>query len=384
MRQQKKYIWYRNIALLSICGYLCYSLFPVPPITWRLLFLATAILTISPNLHTLSRFEKTVIAFWAMHLIYFFASYFWLGSPSTTLIGNISVSLLSIPLFMTLGRRGVMTQRFYLVATIALVLSALVYYWTMKIKLLTALLLAEDTTINASVVFLCIIPLIYILKNRYLSYSLLLVCVYFIMDAAKRGNIVCALPVILLFIFYTFRNKQVRFYEKSIFVAFFLFAVSWGLKQYEQNEYLQKRMEQTMEGNSSGRDRIYENSWKVYSESQYIKNIILGYGFQATYYNKQIGNYAHNDWLELLVDNGIVGELVYALIFILLFKMIIKEKNIQKRYLLLAIASIWLLKSMFSMSFTDDITYTLFLLFGYVTQKEESVISNQQYIQAIT
>jgi O-antigen ligase len=110
----------------------------------------------------------------------------------------------------------------------------------------------------------------------------------------------------------------------------------------------------------------------------------LGYGYQATTHHKQIGIPAHNDWLELLVDNGIVGALVYALIFILLFKMIIKEKNIQKRYLLLAIASIWLLKSMFSMSFTDDITYTLFLLFGYVTQKEESVISNQQNIQAIT
>ena len=149
-------------------------------------------------------------------------------------------------------------------------------------------------------------------------------------------------------------------------MLFFIFTVSWGLKQYEQNEYLQKRMEQTMEGNSSGRDRIYENSWKVYSESQDIKNIILGYGFQVTYYNKQIGNYAHNDWLELLVDNGLVGALFYLYIFILLFKIIKKEKDLQKRYILISIAIIWLLKSMFSMSFTSSLMCIMFITLGWI------------------
>lgn len=381
MRQQKKYIWLRNFALLSICGYLSHSLFPVPQITWRLLFLGIAFLVIVPNLGNLTRIEKVTISFWILHLIYFFVSYFWLDSPSTTHIGNISTSLLAIPLFMTLGRKGVMTTRFYLMATIVLVLSALVYYWTMKVNYIANLLSAnQDITNNASVAFLCILPLIFILKNRYLSYGLLLACVYFILDAAKRGNIVCAVPIILLFIFYTFRNKQVRFYEKAIFVLFFLFAVSWGVKQYEQNDYLQRRMEQTMEGKSSGRDLIYENSWKVYSESESIKNILLGYGFQATYYNKQIGNYAHNDWLELLVDNGLVGALFYLYIFSLLFKMIGKERDLQKRYILISIAIIWFLKSLFSMSFTAGTTNILFLLFGYIKQKDEALIIHKQNI----
>ena len=367
MIQQKKYIWLRNIALLSICGFLCYSLFPVPPITWRVLLLGTAFLTIGPNLSYLTRLEKIVISFWILHFVYFFTSYFWLDSPSTTLIGNISVSLLSIPLFMTLGRRGVMTNRFYLVATILLVLSAFVYYWTLRANYLANLMSGnQDITNNASAVFLYILPLIFILRSRYLSYGVLLICSYFIMDGAKRGNIVCAVPVILLFIIYTFRHKKNRFYEKAIFMLFFIFTVSWGLKQYEQNEYLQKRMEQTMEGNSSGRDRIYENSWKVYSESQDIKNIILGYGFQVTYYNKQIGNYAHNDWLELLVDNGLVGALFYLYIFILLFKIIKKEKDLQKRYILISIAIIWLLKSMFSMSFTSSLMCIMFITLGWI------------------
>lgn len=372
MTEQNRYIWLRNISLLSICGYLCYSLFPFPPITWRLLLLGTAFLVVVPNFSILTRIEKTIIAFWALNLIYFFVSYFGFVSPSTTLIGNISVSLLSIPLFMTLGRKGVMTSSFYLVVALALVLSSLVYYKAMEAQYI-AKLLGDDTTNNASVAFLCIMPIIFILKNRYLSYGVLLVSVYFILDAAKRGNIVCAIPVLLLFFIYNFRNKQIHVYEKIIFLIFFFFAVSWGFEQFEQNEYLQVRMEQTIEGNSSGRDRIYENAWKVYSESQSMKNIILGYGFQATYYNEQIGNYAHNDWLELLVDNGIVGALLYLYIFIQLFKITRSEEDIQKRYLLISVVAIWFLKSTFSMSFTGETTFILFLFFGYVTHDDDAL-----------
>lgn len=374
MIEQNRYIWLRNISLLSICGYLCYSLFPIQPITWRLLLLGIAFLVVGPNFSILTRIEKTIIAFWVLNLIYFFTSYFWFVSPSTTLIGNISVSLLSIPLFMTLGRKGVMTSRFYLIAAIALVLSSFVYYKTMEAQYLANLIGGNEvSTNNGSVVFLCILPIIFVLKNRYMSYGVLLVCVYFILDSAKRGNILSTIPVLLLFFIYTFRNRQVRGYEKIIFIFFFIFAVSLGLKQFEHNEYLQMRMEQTMEGNSSGRDRIYENAWKVYSESQSMKNIILGYGFQATYYNEQIGNYAHNDWLELLVDNGIVGALLYLSILIQLFKMIRREEDIQKRYLLISVVTIWFMKSTFSMSFTGETTFILFLLFGYVTQVDDTL-----------
>lgn len=378
MTQEIKYIWLRNIALLSICGFLCYSLFPLPPITWRLLLLGTAFLVVVPNLSSLSKVEKIIIAFWTLNLIYFFVSYFWFVSPSTTLIGNISVSLLSIPLFMTLGREGVMTSRFYLIATIALVLSSLIYYKTMEAQSLAKLIGGnEDITNNGSVAFLCILPIIFVIKNRYLSYGVLLISVYFLLDAAKRGNIICAIPVLLLFIIYYFRNKQIRVSEKAIFITFFLFTVSWGYKQFEKNEFLQMRMEQTMEGNSSGRDILYGNAWKVYSESQSMKNLILGYGFQATYYNEQIGNYAHNDWLELLVDNGIIGALLYLSIFIQLFKIIRSEEDIQKRFLLISIVSIWFLKSTFSMSFTGDTTFILYLLFGYVTQDDDALEENQ-------
>lgn len=377
MTQQKKYIWLRNIALLSICGFLCYSLFPVPPITWRLLFLGVVFFTIWPNLNKLTRLEKWIIAFWGLNLVYYFTSYFWLDSPSTTQIGNISVTLLSIPLFLTLSRRGVMTNKFYSYAIILLLLSAIVYYESLRVIMLAKFIHRDDITNNASVVFVYLLPFVLFLKNRYLSYGVTLICAYFLMEGAKRGNIVCAIPVIILLVLLTFRNKQVRIYEKFLFIVFFLFAVTWGIKQFEQNEYLQQRIEQTIEGNTSNRDRIYGNAWKVYSESESIINIIGGYGFDATVNNRQIGNYAHNDWLEILVDYGVVGIIFYTSMFILLFRQIRQKKDIQKRYTLIAITSVWFLKSAFSMGFTSDTLFILSLSLGYVYQREDSSLQNR-------
>lgn len=365
-----KYIWLRNIALLSICGFLCYSILPIPPILLRLLFLGVVAITLCTNINYISRLEKCVIGFWLLNLIYFgFAD-----KPSISYMGNISVTLLSIPLFITLGKKGVMTEKFYLLSVIVLLLSGLVYYENSK-YLVLFMTNRDETTINASVIFLYILSFIVLLKNRYISYGLILICVYFLMDGAKRGNIICAIPILTLFFVLTFRNKQVKFSEKLIFIIFFLYTLSWGIKNFEQNEFLQSKLEQTIDGDSSGRDRIYKNSWKVYSESESINNLLFGYGYQATVSNNQIGNLAHNDWLEILVDHGAVGAIIYISIFILLFQRIRKEKELQKRYVLITITSVWFLKSLFSMGYTNETMFVLFLSFGYAYSTERKVIT---------
>lgn len=371
MTQSNKYIWLRNFALLSTCGFLCYSLFPFPPISWRLLFLGTAIITIWPNAKCLTQLEKTIIIFWGLNLIYFFASYLWLDRPSTSQIGNISVTLLAIPLYGILGRKGLFTERFNLVAVMLLLISSFIYFESLKLVMLARFIGRDAITNNASTVFLYILPFILLLKNRLISYCVAIVCAYFLMEGAKRGNIVFAIPIILLFVVLIFRDKQVKVYEKFLFVIIFLFAISWGSKRFSENEYLQKRVEETIEGDSSNRDKIYSNAWNVYSESESVRNIIFGYGFDATINNKKIGNYAHNDWLEILVDYGAVGIVFYLSIFILLYKQIRKTKKLQKRFVLSAVFLVWFSKSLLSMGFTEETTFVLFMLLGGVTQGEE-------------
>lgn len=373
MVQQKKYIRLRNLSVLCVCGFLCYSIFPFPPVIWRLAFLATAIYTILPNVNEFTRLEKWVLGFWGVNMIYFLASFLWLSNPSITLIGNISVSLFAIPFFMTLGRKGVMTDKFFNITIFILLFSSYVFYLAGKQIAVADLIRGEDATINAGVVFVLILPFILLIRNRYFAYIVTIACVYFLMESAKRGNIFCALPVIFLFIINTFRSKDVKLYEKIIFIVFFIFAISLGVKSFLQNDYLQARIEQTLEGNSSARDIIYADCWNTYISSDNVINIIFGYGYQGTVCHPRIGLYAHNDWLEILVDYGVFGIFFYLSIFSLLLKYIRKEKNLSQRHVLIAIVSIWFLKTAFSMGFTEETLFVLFIPLGYVFRRENQL-----------
>ena len=125
------------------------------------------------------------------------------------------------------------------------------------------------------------------------------------------------------------------------------------------------RIEQTMEGQSSHRDEIYTEAWQLWSTSDNTTNMVIGYGFDGTLNNMSNGHYAHNDWLEILVDYGLIGILSYLLIFFSIIKNIIRTKETDIKLILLACFSIWFLKTLFSMGFTEENLAVLMISMGY-------------------
>ena len=79
------------------------------------------------------------------------------------------------------------------------------------------------------------------------------------------------------------------------------------------SEYFWVRVEVTQEGSSSHRDELYLAAWQVFINSEPI-NMLFGHGANST--ASLIGNGAHNDWLELLIDCGIVTVLLYLVYWI--------------------------------------------------------------------
>ena len=57
-----------------------------------------------------------------------------------------------------------------------------------------------------------------------------------------------------------------------------------------------------MEGGSSGRDELLTNSLDYYLNNESIIQQIFGLGANGTL--SVAGNGAHNDWVELLVNQG--------------------------------------------------------------------------------
>lgn len=131
----------------------------------------------------------------------------------------------------------------------------------------------------------------------------------------------------------------------------------------QEDEYLQQRIEDTMEGNSSGRDTIYREAlecWYYAGETQFW----IGHGFLSTI--PEIGKMAHNDWLEILVDYGVLGFVIYALLFYQLIKVIKRESDARYRMVMLSCLSIWILKSLYSMAYLETLWCVLLAPLGMV------------------
>ena len=86
-----------------------------------------------------------------------------------------------------------------------------------------------------------------------------------------------------------------------------------GYRYYLDNEYLQYRLEVAAQGNISGRDIIYSNIWNSWLNSNSF-HFLFGYGFAASI-KITGGSFAHNDWLEILSNFGLLGVIIFAVLF---------------------------------------------------------------------
>lgn len=357
-----KYILIRNIATISLIGYMLYWYFPISPAFWRIIWVFLSLYAI---LHSKGRrlpTENMILVFAIFNLIHFFISYIWL-TPNTSFIGNALSSLLVVSLFAWLADKEVLNERFFSIVGIFFIIASIIGFYHYRVMVLTNQDrdLDSDLTNNSSASFLMLIPMLFLLKNNLQKWLTLMVCLFFLILGAKRGNLLAVVIPILLFITYALKNTR-RSVLKIILIFVLLAASAFYVYRWVvSNDYLMDRIEQTQEGDSSNRDRIYLNMWNKWYESDNTTNYIFGYGYQGT---SSLGVSAHSDWLEILVDYGLLGILLYLMIFIALTRQILRTKNLQLKYILISASIIWFFKSVYSMGFVSPYTPILMISLG--------------------
>lgn len=119
------------------------------------------------------------------------------------------------------------------------------------------------------------------------------------------------------------------------------------------------------EGDSSGRDTIYSNLFNAWLNSDII-HLLFGHGFGSTIYISG-GSWAHNDWLELLTNFGLLGVSIYLTLFATATKLAFSEKlYIDKRILLLTILTIWFFTTLVSMNYTNTSSIFQTIILAYL------------------
>lgn len=361
-----KFILIRNLAIFCMIGNLLYFLFPFPAIVWRLSFVLLSLYCVYKDYvqYSFSGIEKAILMFTGLNLIYFFVSYLW-SNPSTNTLGNTLYALLAFVMFAFLGKKGILTHKFILVSAILLTVAAIPSFYNAQQLALTKIASESDeTTVNASTIFLMLLPLLFCLRNRFVSLVLFCVYLFFLISGAKRGNILAAVIPAVLYAWMLYKENKKNVFKISVFIIAIVAVALWVKDLILSNNYLLSRYEQTLEGNTSGRDVIYSIMWNMWSGTDSIVNLLFGFGYNGTFLYSPIHKFAHNDWLEILVDFGLLGALFYAAIFISFARLYFRLDRGYPRLVCIAIVSIWFMKTLYSMGFTDQTLVLMAIPFG--------------------
>lgn len=226
----------------------------------------------------------------------------------------------------------------------------------------------EEFTNNIAYDLLQLMPLLVLLRHkpRFQFFSVIYIMVFLIIGM-KRGALLIGVICFLFFFYnylkYSSKTSRVR---ALILLAFaFAILISFGVSFFETSEYFQNRLEDTIAGDSSGRDVKYSMLLQHLKDRSSISAILWGDGINETI--KISGNYAHNDWLELGVNMGLLGIVLYVMYYLVLLFEIKKNKRQNHHIISTSLAMcfiIMFLSSIFSMSYYS-MTVALTLTLGY-------------------
>lgn len=292
--------------------------------------------------------------------------------PSYFYLKNIYNSLLPIYAFYVFAKRGQLTERVLTGWFYVFVIIGIANYFRAQQAVLE-ISWRDEVTNNAGYMILSMLPLLPLLHRKPLvQYAILAVLMYFVLYGFKRGAIIVGVVSVLFFLFSNYRTnhltkegKKGRQFLRVLLTVVIVVAAVYAVKQViTTSDYFNERMERTLEGDSSGRDRLYsEAKALIFNQTNPIL-FLFGYGADATL--KYLGNYAHNDWYEIAIDNGLWMVVLYVIYWVvMMFYIISIRKTNPKAHLMIGLFFIiYFMKTLFSMSY-NDVTFYAASALGY-------------------
>lgn len=224
-----------------------------------------------------------------------------------------------------------------------------------------------DAVSNYGYSFLMLIPLICILnfQKKWITFGFLGIILFYILVTAKRGALLLGALLVLYYFYKTIKgSKQRRRVSNFLLIIIFVgLSIIMVRQQIDAGGYFSQRIDDTMAGDSSDRDVIYASIWTIFLNPDKLIHFLFGYGADGTL--ATFGGYAHNDWLEILINQGVFGALVYLIYFVNFFK---ASRLFPKRSSFRIVWGMCLLicvsRSFISMSY-GDMSTALTLAMGY-------------------
>ena len=279
---------------------------------------------------------------------------------------NIYSSLLPIYTFYLYSQYNYINIRKINFWTVGFTLSAVLLFFAYRSQVLLHTR-AVDITNNAGYFLVSVIPILALSNlKQYVRFVLLGLCIFFVVSSFKKGAIITGTVSAAMFLYHTVKSvskqKRILYIVFAVILVYLFYDYLYNL--FLDNDYFYSRIEQFfVERNAGERENLYSTFYNFFLSQDNIINILLGNG---AYYTLQISdNFAHNDWLEIAVGQGLLGLIVYVNYWIATYRMAVKSNlPSNKSFAMLLIFVIYLLKTMFSMSYDAMNIFSTYVI-GY-------------------
>lgn len=279
----------------------------------------------------------------------------WLSiSDATTFLKEYELSILPVYAFYYFGRKGYIDDNWFFKTTIIFVVVAVLSF-RREYLVRMAVATSDAATINTGYMVLSLFPITLFLNKRPVyQYSIVLLLLGFVMYGMKRGAILIGLLVFLILFFYQFKdNKSIKRKITVLILSLFMVVAATVFVQriILTSQYFAFRMERTLEGDSSGRDELYSTFYNHFIHEPDALKLLFGNGADGSL--KVMGEYAHNDWLQIALDLGLNGIVVYLFFWFVFIRTWLRSRKVLKSDYSLAIGLLLLItlsRSFFSMS----------------------------------
>ena len=280
-------------------------------------------------------------------------------------------SLSPIFLFYYFTKNGLLTsERIRIYLPILIIVCILLYY-----KKESQILLKtnkEEITNNASYYFLPLISFLYFYsKKPIIQFVFMGIILLYVFMGMKRGVILIGTVSSIMLLYTNIKNSSRG--TKFLFTVLTI-AIIVGISKYidymmDNSAYFTARIEQTVEGDASGRDVIYGNLWNTLLMETSPFYFYFGRGADSTL--KVAGAFAHQDWLETFCNNGLIGVIILFYFFYTFGKNVWKSKQYFPGMMFYSFATLFIIifsKTLFSMSI-QELDLAEFMLIGFFAFK---------------
>lgn len=227
-------------------------------------------------------------------------------------------SLLSVfPVYVFTCRGQLSEKGMKILFFIFLATSIYGFYGALKEQMMYAAMMhtgQEEYTITAVYSFLSLLPLIVLFKkNQVLQFILLgLMFFYFIMSSKRGAIILAGISSILLILSMVFHNSNKKKIIAIVMTAILMVVAFVFINhQIETSAYFSARLDQTVDGYTSRREEYVKIILDYYFNNTTIVQFFTGIGAQGTLSVNE--SFAHNDWVAILLEQGLIGALFYLL-----------------------------------------------------------------------